>query len=52
MHHMECVEAFLQSAQEAGKQCIVKFDNELTKEDSEGMDLIVSLGGDHTYLVS
>jgi NAD kinase len=52
MHHMEGVNAFLQSAQDAGKECTVKFEYELTKEDSEGKDLIVSLGGDHTYLVA
>ncbi len=33
-----------------GKQIIVKRESEITHEDAKSVDLIVSVGGDHTYL--
>jgi len=33
-----------------GKQCVVKSETEATREDMDGVDAVVALGGDHTFL--
>ena len=33
-----------------GKQVVVKSEQDATKEDMQGVDCVVSLGGDHTFL--
>jgi len=44
------VDTFLQFAKSTGKDIRVKLDNELKEDDAKGIDLVISLGGDHTYL--
>jgi len=39
-------------AKKMGKNVTVKYEEDLTKEDVKNKDIIVSLGGDHTYLVA
>lgn len=40
----------MESCHRHNKEVIVKNETFLTKEDTENVDLIISLGGDHTYL--
>lgn len=48
--HTACVESFVQMAQKRGKDIKIKMDSELEDNDADGVDLVISLGGDHTYL--
>lgn len=52
-HHKEhtaCVDTFVQFAKQSGKDIKIKLDSELNDTDGNGVDLIIALGGDHTYL--
>ena len=50
--HTTCTQAFIKAAEEYGKQIVIKTDRDLTLDDTKDKDLIISMGGDHTYLTS
>jgi NAD kinase len=44
------VEDFVLAARQSGKDVRIKLETELTDSDAKDIDLVVALGGDHTYL--
>jgi len=44
------VEDFVLAARQNGKDVRVRLETELTESDAKDVDLVVALGGDHTYL--
>jgi len=48
--HYDVINRFKTRAERMGKAVTVKTEIEATEEDVDGADLVVSLGGDHTFL--
>lgn len=48
--HHGVIDTFAEMAKKMGKEVIIKPDKEATQEDAANVDLVVSLGGDHTFL--
>ena len=48
--HHSCIDTFKAFAQKMGKQVIEKSEDDCTVEDMEGVDCVVAMGGDHTFL--
>ena len=44
------MEDFVLAARQNGKDVRVRLETELTDSDAKDVDLVVALGGDHTYL--
>jgi NAD kinase len=44
------VDDFVFEAKRIGKDITLKLENELTQSDADGVDLIIALGSDQTYL--
>jgi NAD kinase len=52
-HHAEhhgVIEAFIAYANHMGKEVVIKAETEATLDDMQGVDCVVALGGDHTFL--
>ena len=50
LQHSNNLEAFLQAASDNGKQIQIKQEFEVNNEVKHDCDLIISLGGDRTYI--
>ena len=44
------IENFRDKALQMGKEVVIKLEGDATLEDVQDVDLVVSLGGDHTFL--
>ena len=51
-HHTGIISSFVEIAQSQGIDVICKREDEVKEEDAVNADLVVALGGDHTYLVA
>jgi NAD kinase len=51
-HHTGIIDSFKDLAREAGHEVVSKREDEVKDQDAENADLVVALGGDHTYLVA
>jgi len=51
-HHTGIISSFVEIAQSEGIDVICKREDEVREEDAVNADLVVALGGDHTYLVA
>ena len=50
--HTGIISTFVQLAENFGLSVTCKREDEVTEEHARGVDLVVALGGDHTYLVA
>ena len=50
--HTGIISTFVEAAEYSGMEVICKREDEVIEEDASGVDLVVALGGDHTYLVA
>ena len=50
--HYGIVDSFAEIARGMGHNVILKREDEVLEEDAKDADLVVALGGDHTYLVA
>ena len=51
-HHTGIISSFVEQCEMAHMNVIVKKEDEVKPEDAKDADLVVALGGDHTYLVA